>query len=115
MGSAHIGRAIATLGLVRAWRTDRTVQPMFGVAAGVQHLAVHGTSPPQLAHDPGAFSALAVANLAIAVALGPRVAAVGEADSAMFWPAAKVRIGDADVATFDRPSLFIHLGLRATF
>ena len=58
----HIGRAIATLGLVRSLRTDRTVQPTFGIAAGVQRLAVHGTSPPQLAHDPSAFSALAMAS-----------------------------------------------------
>ena len=46
-GSVHIARAIATLGLVRSFRTDRTVQPTFGIAAGVQRFAVHGTSPPQ--------------------------------------------------------------------
>jgi hypothetical protein len=115
MGSAHIGRSIVTLGAVRSWRTDRTVRPTFALAAGVQHLAVHGTSPSQLAHDPSAFSAGAMASLGIAVALGARVAAVAEADIMMFWPPAKVRIGDADVTTFDRPSLFTHLGLLATF
>jgi len=115
MGSAHIGRAILTLGLVRSARSDRTVQPTFGVAAGAQYLAVHGTSPPELGHDPSALSALAMASLGIAVALGPRLAAVAEADGMMVWPPAKVRIGDVDVATFDRPSLFTHLGLRATF
>ena len=31
------------------------------------------------------------------------------------WPASKVRIAGADVAIFDGPSLFAHLGLRATF
>jgi hypothetical protein len=115
LGSAHVGRAFVTLGLVRSLRTDRTVQPTFGVAAGVHHLAVHGTSPPQLAHDPSALSALAMASVGIAVAFGPRVAAVAEADTAIVWPAAKVRIGGADVATFEGPSLFLHLGLRATF
>jgi hypothetical protein len=115
MGSAHIGRAIVTLGLVRSLRTDRTIQPTFGVGAGVQHLAVHGTSPPQLAHDPSAFSAVAMVSVGVALAFARRVAAVAEADTAFIWPAAKVRIGDADVATFDRPSLFTHLGLLATF
>jgi hypothetical protein len=115
MGSAHIGRAFVTFGLVRSLRTDRIVQPTFGVAAGVHHLAVHGTSPPQLAHDPSALSALATASVGIAVALGPRLAAVAEADTTVVWPAMKVRIGGADIATFDGLSLFTHLGVRATF
>jgi hypothetical protein len=115
MGSAHLARTFVTLGLIRRWRTDRILQPMFGLAAGVHHVAVHGTSPPQLAHDPSAFSGLAMASLGIALALGPRVAAFAEADTMMLWPAAKVRVGDADVATFGRPSLFTHLGLVTTF
>lgn len=114
-GSVHIERAIGTLGLVRSLRSDRTVQPTFGIAAGVQRLAVHGTSPPQLAHDSSAFSALAMASVGIAVAFGARVAAFAEADMTMVWPASKVRIADADAAIFDGPSLFTHLGLRATF
>ena len=115
MGSAHIQRAIVTLGLIRSLRTDRTVQPTFGLAAGVHHLGVHGTSPPPLAHDPGAFSAVAIASVAIGVALGPRVTAVAEADMMLLWSSARVRIGDADAATFDRASLLTQLGLRATF
>ena len=115
MGSAHISRAFATLGLVRSFRTDRIVQPTFGVAAGVHHFAVHGTAPPQLAHDPSALSGLAMASVGIAVALGPRVAAVAEADATIVWPMTKVRVGGADIATFDGPSLFTHLGVLATF
>ena len=114
-GSVHIARALGAFGLVRSFRSDRTVQPSFGIAAGVQRLAVHGTSPPQLAHDASAFSGLAMATLGIAVALGARVAAVAEADATIVWPASKVRIAGADVAVFDGPSLFPHLGLRATF
>ena len=114
-GSVHIARAVATLGLVRSFRTDRTVQPTFGISAGAQRLAVHGTSPPQLAHDSSAFSAVAMASLGMAVALGARVAAVAEADAMLEWPASKVRIAGADAAVFDSPSLFTHLGLRATF
>jgi hypothetical protein len=115
MGSVHVGRAVATLGLIRSLRSDRTVQPIFGVAAGVQRLAVHGTSPPELARDASAFSALAMASVGLAVALGPHVAAVVEADATIAWPASKVRIAGADVATFDGPALFTHLGLRAAF
>jgi hypothetical protein len=115
MGSVHVERAIATFGLVRSLRSDRTLQPVFGIAAGVQRLAVHGTSPPELARDSSAFSALAMASVGLAVALGPRVAAVVEADATVAWPASKVRIAGADVAIFDGPALFTHLGLRATF
>jgi hypothetical protein len=114
-GSVHVARTIGTLGLVRSLRSDRTVQPTFGIGAGVQHLAVHGTSPPQLAHDSNAFSALAMASVGIAVGLGPRVAAFAEADTTVVWPASKVRIGGADAAIFDGLSLFTHLGLLATF
>jgi len=115
MGSLHIARAIATLGLVRTFRSDRTLQPTLGLGAGFQHLDVHGTSPPPRARDESAFSALAMATVGIAVAFGPRVAAVAEVDTTFVWPASKVRIGTADVAIFDGPSLFAHLGLRATF
>lgn len=114
-GSVHVTRAIVTLGLVRSLRTERTVQPLFGIAAGVQRLAVHGTSPPELARDANAFSALGMASVGIAVALGARVAAVVEADAMIAWPSSKVRIAGSDVAIFDGPSLFTHLGLRATF
>jgi len=115
MGGVHIRRTIVTLGLVRSLRSDRTVQPTFGIAAGVNRLAVHGTWPPERAHDPSAFSALAMASVGIAVALGPRVAAIAEADATIVWPASKVRIGAADVAIFDGLTLFTHVGLRATF
>jgi hypothetical protein len=114
-GSVHVGRATATLGLVRSLRSDRTLQPIFGVAVGAQRLAVHGTSPPELARDSSAFSALAMASVGLAVALGSRVAAVVEADATIVWPASKVRIAGGDVAIFDGPSLFTHLGLRAAF
>jgi len=114
-GSVHVARAVATLGLVRSFRADRTLQPTFGIAAGVQRLAVHGTSPPERARDASAFSGVAMASVGIAVALGARVAAVAEADAMLVWPASKVRIAGADVAVFDGLSLFTHVGLRATF
>ena len=114
-GSAHLTRAVATLGLVRSFRADRTVQPTFGIAAGAQRLAVHGTSPPQLARDASAFAGLAAASAGIAVTLAARVSVLAELDAMFVWPASKVRIAGADVAVFDGPSLFAHLGVRATF
>jgi hypothetical protein len=115
LGSVHVTRAVVTLGLVRSLRTDHTVQPLFGIAAGVQRLAVHGTSPLELARDSSALSAVGTASVGMAVTLGPRIAAVIEADAAITWPSSKVRIAGSDVATFENVSLFTHLGLRATF
>ncbi|HVY37316.1 MAG TPA: hypothetical protein VHM31_05255 [Polyangia bacterium] len=115
MGAAHVGRTIVTLGLARVLRSDRIVQPTFGVGAGAQRVAVHGTSPAALARDASGVSALAMASVAIAVALGARLAAVIEADTTIAWPASKVRIAGEDPAVFDGPSLFTHVGLRATF
>jgi hypothetical protein len=115
LGSARVTRGLLSLGLVRWWRADHVVQPMVGIGAGVQYVAAHGTSPSWLARDPSAFSALATVTAGVAVALSPRFAAVAAADVALFWPATTVRIGDAGAAAFDRPSLFTHLGLRATF
>jgi len=40
---------------------------------------------------------------------------VAEADVMMTWPPVAIRVGYSDVATFDRPSLFTHAGLLATF
>jgi hypothetical protein len=117
MGSARFEQALVTLGLVKSFRTDRIVQPMIGLAAGVHRLSAHGAvaSSAQTAHDRDAFSALATASVGVALALSPRVAVVAEADLLMTWPAVDVRVDSAIVATYDRPSLFSHAGLLATF
>jgi hypothetical protein len=116
MGSARIEQAMVTLGLVRAFRPERIVQPMIGIAAGVHHLSGHGTAASnQTAHDGSAFSALATASAGVGFAFGPRVAVVAEADLLVTWPSLDIRVGNTNVAPFDRPSLFTHLGLLATF
>lgn len=115
LGSTHVTRDILTLGVARSFRSDRIVQPRFGAGVGLQHLAVHGTYPPALANERRAFSALAMVSFGIGFALGPRVAIIAEADAMISRPETIVRIGEGDVATFDRPFLFTHLGLRATF
>jgi hypothetical protein len=116
-GSARIQRAIATFGLVRSFRPDRVVQPSFGIAAGIHHISVTGmlAAMPELARDAGAFSALATASAGVALAVSSRLAVLVETEILMFWPAQTVRIYDTDVATFDRPNLFVHAGLLAAF
>jgi hypothetical protein len=114
-GTAHMQRAMLTIGLVRWFRPDRMVQPMLGLAAGVHHLSAHGVSASLPAHDRSAFAALAAASAGLAIALGPRLAVTAETDALFLWPAVTVRIDTTDAATFNRPSLFIRVGLRATF
>jgi hypothetical protein len=116
-GSAHIERAMATVGLTRTFRHDRVVQPTIAIATGVHYLSVHGTSAgsPTLARDPDAFAALASATVGVALALSARVAVLAEAEGLMFWPTQQILIDDAVVATFDRPSLFVRAGLLASF
>jgi hypothetical protein len=117
MGSARIERAMATLGLVKSFRSDQTLQPEIGIAGGVHYLSAHGTaaSSSQPAHDLGAVSALATASAGVAVALSPRVAVLVEADLMMISPTVAIRVADTEVATIDRFSLFTHAGLLATF
>jgi hypothetical protein len=118
MGSARLERAMVSLGLVHAFRSDQTVQPIVGIAAGVHHLSAHGTAvsssqPP--AHDLSTFSALATASAGVAVALAPRVAVLVEADMMVIAPTLAVHVGSAEVATIDRVSLYTHAGLLASF
>jgi len=116
MGSARLERAMATVGLMVAFRSEQTVQPLIGLGAGIHHLSAHGiTSSSQPAHDEGALSALGEASAGIAVALTSRIAVVVQADLLMIAPTVAVRVGDAEVAAIDRFSLFTHGGLLATF
>jgi hypothetical protein len=116
MGSARFARTIVTLGLIRSFRAERIVQPLLGVAAGINYLAAHGTSSTAAAdYDRHAWSALGMASVGLGFALGPRLAILTEVDVLMTWPAHDVLVGTEVVATFDRPSLFAHAGLLATF
>jgi hypothetical protein len=56
-----------------------------------------------------------MASVGVAFALIPRLAILAEADALMSWPVRDVLVGTDIVATFDRPSLFAHAGLLATF
>jgi hypothetical protein len=117
MGSGRLERALVTLGLVRTFRSDRTVQPLIGIAAGVHHLSAQGTmsAAGQHLHDLDAYRAVGTASVGVGFALSPRVAIMAEADVLMIWPPVDIRVGYSDVATFDRPSLFTHAGLLANF
>jgi hypothetical protein len=117
-GSARLERALVTLGLVRSFRSDRIVQPLIGIAAGVHRLSGHGTmSTPATRplYDGDAYSAVATASVGVGFALGPRVALLIGADVLMTWPAVAISVDEADVATLELPSLFTHAGLLAAF
>jgi hypothetical protein len=119
MGSAHVDRAMLTLGLVHAFRSEQAVQPLVGLAAGVHYVSARGTANPsahpQPAYDAAGVSAIGTASAGIAVALGPRVAVLVEADVILMAPTIAVRIVDSNVATIENPSLFAHAGLLAAF
>jgi hypothetical protein len=113
---ARLDRAMLTLGLVRLFRADRRVQPLLSVAAGVHHLGVQGTGAPAVReHDGSAFSALIAAGGGLAVALGSHMALTAEAEGIMTWPSVVVRTDDMDLAHLNRPSIFAHAGILATF
>ncbi|HXU01747.1 MAG TPA: hypothetical protein VN903_12190 [Polyangia bacterium] len=116
-GSAHVDRAMVTLGLVHSFRSDQAVQPMLGLAAGVHYVGAHGTAAASMqpAYDKSGVSALGTASAGVAVALSQRVAVMVEADLMMMTPTVAVRIVDRVVATIDNPSLFTHAGLLASF
>ncbi len=116
MGSARFDRSIVTLGLVRSFRSDRIVQPLIGIAGGINYLAAHGNSSTAGAdYDRGAVSGLGMASVGVGFALTTRLAILAEADVLMTWPAREVIVGFETVATFDHPSLFAHAGLLASF
>ena len=51
----------------------------------------------------------------MAVALGAHMALTAEAEGLMTWPSVIVRATDMDVAHLNRPSIFAHAGMLATF
>jgi hypothetical protein len=113
---ARLDRAMLTLGMVRLFRTDRRVQPLLSASAGVHHLGVQGTGAPAAReHDGSAFSALIAAGGGLAVALGSHMALTVEVEGMMTWPSVVVRTEDMDLAHLNRPSIFAHAGMLATF
>ena len=113
---ARLDRAMLSLGIVRLFRSDRRVQPMLSMAVGVHHLGVQGTGAPAAReHDGSAFSALVDAGGGVAIALGSHLALTAEAEGVMTWPSVVVRVGDMDLAHLNRPSIFAHGGMLATF
>ena len=113
---ARLDRALLTLGLVRLFRADRRVQPLLSAAVGVHHLGVQGTGAPAAReHDGSAFSALISAGGGLAVALGSHMALTAEAEGLLTWPSVVVRTDDMDLAHLNRPSIFAHAGMLATF
>jgi len=116
MGSAHLDLADATLGLTRAFRPERRLQPMLSVAAGACRLAVRGAAAsPALAHDRAAWSALTSAGGGVVVALVPRVALTLQAEMLLVWSTMTVEIAGREPAELDHLAIAAHAGLFASF
>ena len=113
---ARLQRAAASLGLVRAFRPDRRIRPVVSIGGGAQYLGAQGTgAPADRERSLRAWSAMLAAGAGVTVALGPHVALLAEAKALLTWPSVVVRVGDTDVAHFDRLSTFLNVGLLATF
>jgi hypothetical protein len=114
--SAQLQRTWLSLGLVRSFRADSTLQPFVGLGVGAHYVSASGAAPAsQMTYDRSAFSAAATATVGIAVRLGSRVAFTLATDVLMIWPTVTIRIADLDAATLRGPALFPHGGLRASF
>ena len=114
-GSIRIERSMASVGLVRLFRPQRVVQPIVSVAAGIHYLFAQGASPTLPAHNSSAISGLASASGGTAVALGQRLSLVVELEVLFYWPSDIIMANGADAVRFDRPTLFAHAGLLASF
>ncbi len=113
---ARLQRALLSLGVVRLFRADQSLQPILSAAVGVHHLGAQGTGvPADREHDVSGFSALLSAGGGAALALGAHLALTAEAEAMLIWPSVTVRVGRTDAAQLNRPSVFAHAGLLATF
>jgi hypothetical protein len=115
-GSARVRREAGWLGLAKLFRPGRRLQPMLSLGAGAEHLRAEGSaSDATQAHVRTAWSALASVGAGLSATVVRHVALVVDAEGMMFWPPVVVRIGSTDAARFDRPSVLIDAGLRASF
>jgi hypothetical protein len=113
---ARLQRALLSLGVVRLFRADSSLQPILSAAVGLHHLGAQGTgAPAEREHATSAFSALLSAGGGVALALGAHLALTAEAEAMLIWPSVMVQVGTANVAQLNRPSVFAHAGLLATF
>jgi hypothetical protein len=117
MGSARIRRGMLTAGVLRMFRADHRVQPLLGLGVGAQRVSAEGRAAAAMqgTYDRSAVTGLLTASAGVAIALGAHFAAVAQADLLLSWSDVSIRVAGSDVATFDRPSLFTHVGLLATF
>ena len=113
---ARLQRAASSIGLVRLFRFDRTIQPLLAAAAGVHYVSAQGTgTSSDREHHTSAFSALLSAGGGIAVMLGSHLALTTEVDGLLIFPSVIVQVGTAAAAHLQGLSIFAHAGLLATF
>ncbi len=113
--AARLQRAAGTLGAVQILRPDAAVQPMLSLGVGLQYLRVRGigATPASRLHDLDSWTVIAGVGAGLAFVLGPHVALTAEVEALLALPEEVVRVNGADIATFRRPSLFVHGGVLA--
>jgi hypothetical protein len=113
---ARLQRAASSIGLVRLFRFERTIQPLLSAAAGVHYVSAQGIgTSSEREHRTSAFSALLSAGGGIAVMLGSHLALTTEVDGLLIFPSVIVQVGTAAAAHLQGLSIFAHAGLLATF
>ena len=115
-GTAQIGQALGTLELLRMFRSGRRLQLFVSAGTGAYRLKVKGTGiSPNVGTDHAAWSALGVAGGGAALALGPHVALLVEAQGLFTWPYATVRIDFVSVGRTGWPASLLSTGVLGTF
>ena len=121
--AAECGRAApgwsarpAKLGVVRAFRTDKTFQPLVSLAVGGQMLVAQGTgAPSNRVQRETAWSGLGAAGVGGQVALGSHLAIAAEAQLVLLLPDAVVQVEATNVAHLERLTFNAEVGLVARF
>jgi hypothetical protein len=115
-GGARLERAAGKLGIVRAFRTNRTFQPVVSLAVGAQMLVAQGTgAPSNRVRRETAWSGLGAAGFGGQIALGAHLAIAAEAQLVLLFPDAVVQADTTNVAHLERLTFNADVGLVARF
>jgi hypothetical protein len=113
---ARLQRQLWSAGVLRRFRTDRSVQFMLSAAVGAHRLSADGTgAPPDRQHSLSSYAAALSVGAGAGVSLAPHLALTVETEALGLSSTAKVVVSSSDVGRLNRAALFVHGGLLATF
>jgi hypothetical protein len=115
-GTARVGRDAGWLGVSYTFRVGRRIQPVVMAGSGLERLHAEGSSATMApAHTLTSWFGLGALGAGVSATLVPHLALVLDVEGMLVLPPAVVRIGSVDAARFDRPSLLVDGGVRASF